>query len=107
MKIIAIEKELPNLPTGAFTNELLKSEAACVWEFYQLGVLREIYFRQDRPEAVLIFECDTVEECQTLLSSLPLVNRNLIEFELIPLKPYPGFARLFSEEKKHIEQYGE
>jgi hypothetical protein len=26
---------------------------------------------------------------------LPLVDKNLIDFELIPLKPYSGLARLF------------
>jgi hypothetical protein len=29
--------------------------------------------------------------------TLPLVQANLIEFEIIPLKPYPGFERLFNK----------
>ena len=28
--------------------------------------------------------------------SLPLVREKLITFEVIPLKPYPGLARLFA-----------
>jgi muconolactone delta-isomerase len=82
MKLIAIEKELPDISPNAFTNTLKKSEAARVWELYQSGKLREIYFRQDRPDAVLILECNSMEECQTILASLPLVK--------------PGFSRLFS-----------
>jgi hypothetical protein len=29
------------------------------------------------------------------LATLPLVSQGLIDFDLIPLRPYPGFARLF------------
>lgn len=96
MKIIAIEKELPDIPAVAFTDELKISEAARILELFQSGELREIYFRQDRSEAVLIFECGAIEECKKLLASLPLVCHGLIDFEIIPLIPYPGFARLFS-----------
>ncbi len=35
------------------------------------------------------------QAAQAVLETLPLVREKLIEFELIPLKPYPGFARLF------------
>ena len=62
----------------------------------QAGVFRELYFRQDRPEAVLILECADVEEAEGALNSLPLVKAGLITFEIIPLVPYPGFARLFA-----------
>jgi hypothetical protein len=37
-----------------------------------------------------------VEEAKKILETLPLVKENLIEFEIIPLIPYPGFARLFT-----------
>jgi hypothetical protein len=33
-----------------------------------------------------------------LLSELPYVREGLITFDLIPLKAYPGFARLFGNE---------
>ena len=97
MKILAIEKECPGATAGDFEPHL-KSEAARVWELYQSGAIREIYFRGDRPEAVLILECDGPEQAAVLLAGLPLVKDGLIEFELIPLKPYPGFARLFGPE---------
>jgi len=34
---------------------------------------------------------------EAALDSLPLVQAGLIRFELIPLSPYPGFARLFAD----------
>jgi hypothetical protein len=30
-----------------------------------------------------------------IVRELPLVRAGLIDFELVPLKAYPGFARLF------------
>jgi hypothetical protein len=66
---------------------------------HQQGIIRELYFRADRSEAVLILECDSTETTQQVLLTLPLVQKGLITFELIPLKAYPGFARLFSTQE--------
>jgi hypothetical protein len=66
-----------------------------VWELYQSGVIRELYFRGDRSDAILILECADEGEAQQVLDSLPLVQAGLITFEVIPLVPYPGFGRLF------------
>lgn len=94
MKILALERELGAIPGSAFEPHL-RDEAAGVWELYQSGLLREIYFRADRKEAVLVLECRDAEEAGRVLATLPLVRRGLIEFEIVPLAPYPGFARLF------------
>ncbi len=95
MKIIALEKE--HRPASAVEYApYLKAEARKVWELQQAGIIREIHFRQDRSSAVLILECDNNEAAQSLLNTLPLVQAGLIEFELIPLVPYPGYARLFA-----------
>jgi hypothetical protein len=97
MKILAMEKEIEGVRPEQFTPHL-KAEAARVWELYQSGVIRELYFRQDRSEAVLILECAGGNEAQQALDSLPLVQAGLIRFEVIPLLPYPGFARLFDKQ---------
>jgi hypothetical protein len=97
MKILAIEKETPGITAEKFKPHL-QAEAAKVWELYQAGVFRELYFCQDRPEAVLILECADIDEANRVLDTLPLVQAGLITFDVIPLKPYPGFARLFVEE---------
>ncbi len=96
MKIIALERETPDTTTERF-RPYLKAEAVRVWELYKTGQLREIYFRQDRNEAVLVLECADVEEARQLLETLPLVQAGLINFEVIPLIPYPGFERLFGK----------
>ncbi len=94
MKILAIEKEIPGITEEQCT-PYLRSEAERAWELHQAGIIRELYFRADRSEAVLILECKDVREASEIINSLPLVKNGLITFDLIPLAPYPGFARLF------------
>jgi hypothetical protein len=96
MKILAMEKEVPGIAVEQFTPHL-RAEALRVWELNKAEVIREIYFRKDRPAAVLILECANVEEARKVLDTLPLVKAGLITFEIIPLAPYPGYARLFTE----------
>jgi hypothetical protein len=95
MKILALEKNIG--ARDARFEPHLKAEALRVWELVQEGIVREIYFRTDVTEAVLMLECVDIAAAQAALDSLPLVKEKLIAFDLLPLKPYPGFARLFAE----------
>lgn len=97
MKILALEQELPNATAEGF-QQYAKDEARMVWALNQAGVVRESYFRADRSEAVLVLECSSVDEAREALSTLPFVQNKLIIFELIPLKAYSGFERLFVKE---------
>lgn len=96
LKLLAIEHEVPGVAADAFAPHL-RAEATHAWQLYQAGIIRELYFRQDAPSAVLILECADLEEAQRHLAALPLVRAGLIRFEVIPLVAYPGFARLFGE----------
>ena len=98
MKLLAIERELSDVTAEDF-GLYLADEALRAWELYQAGIIRELYFCADRHEALLMLECRDVEEAQEMLDTLPVVREKLITFELIPLAPYPGFARLFAVER--------
>jgi len=97
MRILAIGQDAPGASQREFQPHL-KAEALRLWELSQAGTIRECYFRADRSDAVLILECDDVNEAQEILGTLPLVREELISFEVIPLTPYPGFARLFAQD---------
>ena len=97
MRIIALEVEKPNASAADLT-PLLKAEARKAWDLYQDGFIREFYFRADQTLAVLILECEDVAMAKSRLAELPLVAAGLIDFEIIPLKPYLGFARLFTDQ---------
>ncbi len=98
MKILALEHEIPGSTVAQF-QQSAKEEARKVWELHQAGVIRELYFRADRNEAVLVLECPTIDEARDVLAALPFVRAGLIGFEIIPLKAYSGFERL--HEKEH------
>ena len=95
MKIIALEKELPGATTDQFAS-LAEAEARRVWELIQTEVITEIFFRRDQNTAVIILDCEDLQDAQQTLSSLPMVESGLIDFDLIPLMPYPGLERLFA-----------
>lgn len=99
MKILALEREL----VGA-TKEMFQAhapaEAAELWRLYQADVIREMYFHAEENTAVLVLEYADAATARRALSTLPFVQQGLIEFDLIPLKPYPGFARLFGDAPK-------
>lgn len=95
MKILAMEVEKEGVKPEQYPPHL-QAEARRVWDLYQSGIIRELYFRADRSEAVLILECGDALEAKQIIETLPLVQAGLITFDVIPLIPYPGFARLFS-----------
>lgn len=97
MKIIATTKENENVKREQFTPDLLKEETRTVWELYKQRIIREIYFRADRKDAVIIMECGDVDEAKKFLDTLPLVREKLISFDIIPLRPYDGFEILFEQ----------
>ena len=71
-------------------------QARSVWEQYETDQVREFYLRADhQPGAVLVLECDDVMEAERLVAALPIAEAGLLDFELIPLRPYMGFRQLF------------
>ena len=96
MRILAIERPVSGVTDDRFTPELAAAEARRAWNLYQQGVIRELHFHADDTKAVLVLECPDVAAADAALESLPMVAAGLIAFEVIPLRAYPGFARLFA-----------
>lgn len=94
MRIIALEKEISTARPIDFRKNA-KVEAKALWKLYINGFVREFYFRKEKKLAVLLLEVKNKVEAKKVLNKLPYVRKELIEFELIPLRPYPGFQRLF------------
>ena len=97
-KILAFSRTLPG-ETMEKMGPHFKAEAAKAWELYTKGILREMYFRTDRPESVLILECDNTDEAKKFLDDLPLVKAGFIDFDYFPLGPFVPLSALFSKEK--------
>jgi len=96
MKILCLDRPLPGA-TREKVLPLIRDEARHAWEAYKKGVIREIYFRQDRPGVAIFLECESAAEALRALAELPLVKAGLIEFEAIPLGPFVNFEVLFAD----------
>lgn len=94
MKVLAIEKELGK---ELGNNALMAEEAHRVYELYKEGKIREIYFQEQNHKAVIIFEVNTIAESINLINTIPLVKRNVIDFDLMELIPYNGFDRIIKK----------
>jgi hypothetical protein len=45
---------------------------------------------------VLVLEADPIDAARALLAELPLVTNQIVDFELIELRPFSAFATLFA-----------
>lgn len=92
MKFLAIETELKSINNND-KSKFLKEEADVVLELKNNGVIQEIYFNEEHC-AVIILNCDSIEEAEIHLNKLPLVINGFIKFNIMHLNPYTGFDRL-------------
>lgn len=95
MKILCISTLKPGA-TPEKINPFLKEESAHAWQSYKQGVVREWYYRADKPGVVLMLECADVAEARRHLDDLPLIKAGLIDFEYIPLGPFLPLESLFA-----------
>jgi hypothetical protein len=95
VKILAISNDLGDIDWTK-ESDTLEREALQVYQLYQNGYLREIYFNEDT-NAILMLECESIEKANELLNSLPLVKKGLIGFQVMSLHPYTGYDRIFDQ----------
>lgn len=79
---------------------LLKKEAEHVLSLYAAGTLRHIWFSGNK-DAVLLFECDCIDNVRAIMDGLPLVSEALLNYDVTSLFPYSGFGRLMDEAGEH------
>ena len=95
MKILCLDKPLPGASFAKYKPHLV-AETRHAWDAYKRGVLRDIYFRLDRPGVAIFLECASVEEAKSVLAELPLVKEGLIDFDIIPLGAFANWELLFA-----------
>jgi hypothetical protein len=75
--------------------DLLKKEASYIWTIYKTGILKNIWFSENK-DALLIIEIDNKEKAQEIVNDFPLVKGNLIKYTITSLLPYTGFERILN-----------
>jgi hypothetical protein len=95
LKFLTLEVENYPVNWNEVDPVILEAEARCIFDHQQADLIRQIYFRVDTRSAVIEWESDSMDNVTQALAALPLVQANLIHFEIIPLMPYTGYKRLF------------
>jgi len=93
MQMLVIPKAAPSAAPDAFDAQLVKAEVDAVLRLYQANVIREIYTRANSRGVVFFLESASLEAAREILSTLPAVERGILDLEIIPLAPFQGFLR--------------
>ncbi len=99
MRFLALGSEVDSTFPGFSSDEaqaLGRAEARRAWELHQAGTVREISFRTGARMSVMILEAPDEDAAREALASLPFVKAGILTFEVMGLRPYDGWARLFA-----------
>lgn len=77
--------------------ELIRTEAVAAWKLYASDIVRTIHYKADLSGAVMMMEAETEEEIKNAINTLPMIQDGVLEAEIIPLKPYTAFGKLFEK----------
>ena len=76
----------------------VSAEASQAWEFYASEQIRQMYYIADRGGAVMFWEGESVESVTQQVQNLPMVKEGFLVCEILPLKPFTGYASLFAQQ---------
>jgi hypothetical protein len=95
MKFLCLDVPQPGATADQYAPHML-DEVRHAWKLYQGGIIRDIYFRQDRPGVAIFAEAETIELAKAALDEFPLAKAALIGWEIIPIGPFTGWETLFA-----------
>jgi len=96
MQILAIDKIREGV-TAEILEPHLPKELTATINLYLQEKIRTFYFRKDRPGVVFVMECQNVQEAKEILATLPMVQEELLDFDLIPIGPLMPLGRLLKQ----------
>jgi hypothetical protein len=95
MKFLCLDLPQPGASMEKYQPHML-DEVRHGWQLYKSGVVRDIYFRQDRPGVAIIAEAGSIEDAKKALGDFPLAKAGLIDWDVIPLGPFTSWELLFA-----------
>ncbi|MBN6066178.1 superoxide dismutase [Aggregatibacter actinomycetemcomitans] len=99
MRILVIDHPREGVTLDDYAPHLL-NETKHAWEGIKSGLVRDIYFRKDRPGIVIMMEAETLKQAQEACKTFPLAQAGVLNFECIPFDNYTLWENLFSPENK-------
>lgn len=97
MKIFAIDRILATATEEKIRGVVIK-EALHIWMLNTKDIVREMYFRKDRPGVVLVLEAENAAEAKQILSTFPMVAAGVIDFDIIPVGHFVPFGTLIDQD---------
>jgi hypothetical protein len=95
MKLLCLDVPQPGATLEKYQPHMT-DEVRHTWSLYKGGIVRDIYFRQDRPGVAIIAEAESVEAAKEALAEFPLAKAGLIGWDVIPLGPFLNWESLFA-----------
>jgi muconolactone delta-isomerase len=93
MEFMAIMRRRTEAFSAEEFEKYLEAEAEAVRKAYIDGTVRAVWSRGDALGAVLLIEADSLEGTERFVSTLPLMQRGMLDKEkIIPLRGYRGFG---------------
>ncbi len=80
-----------DFPESAF-EPLLEPEAETLRTAYAAGIARQAWGRKDKPGAIVLLECESLEAAKAWAETLPLRKAGMLDAEIIELAGYRGFG---------------
>jgi hypothetical protein len=93
--LMICRRRIESFPAEEF-DKYLDDEAEELRRLYAEGFVRNAWSRNDVLGAVLQIEADTMEQVEQQVRRLPLVARDMMDLQVIPLKGYRGFGPRYS-----------
>jgi hypothetical protein len=97
MKLFAVDRILPTATEENIRGVVIR-EALHIWMLYTKDIVRETYFRKDRPGVILVLEAESVADAKKVLSTFPMVRAGVIDFDIIPVGHFVPFGTLLDQE---------
>ncbi|CAL75726.1 conserved hypothetical protein; putative dimeric alpha+beta barrel [Bradyrhizobium sp. ORS 278] len=95
MKILCIVTLSPTADRNEVARRL-SEELRESWTLYAGGVIREAYATDDPTQVVFVLEAADIATAEAALGRLPLIHEGSFTLQLIALRPFSNWARLFA-----------
>ncbi|MGL4621551.1 MAG: hypothetical protein ACRC06_15135 [Waterburya sp.] len=96
MQVLVIARVKPETPMEKVL-PFVSLEASQAWEFYASEQIRQMYYIADMSGAVMLWEGESVESVTKEAQKLPMYEAGILDFDILPLKPYTAYASLFTQ----------
>jgi hypothetical protein len=75
----------------------LRDELRGSWTLFSENIIREAYLTDDPARIVFVLEAENLSAAEAHLKTLPLVKSGSFTLQLIELRPFVNWERLFGE----------